>query len=477
MNKNNLPVIPVPAAEKVSGWGMFNVTKSPVLYPKTEKEIQEILEYANARKIKITLRGGGYSYGDPAVNSKGLVVNLSQFNKILDFDSKKGIIRVQAGATIRQIWEAAIVQSFWPPVVSGTMYPTLGGALSMNIHGKNNFAVGPIGEHILSFTFITASGKIMECSAQKNSELFYSAISGFGMLGVFTTITLKLKPIVSGKMKVTAVATRNLAEMIAYFEKEYERSDYLVGWVDAFAGGSSIGRGQIHKGELLKKGEDSDYPGNLALEKQHLPSTLFGVVPKSWMWLLLFPFNNNLGMRFVNLAKYILSVLGNNKVYTQGHAEFQFLLDYVPGWKKIYKPGSLIQYQLFVPKENALQTFESIFRLCQKKGIISYLAVFKKHRPDRFLMTHAVDGYSMAMDFPVTARNRKKLRELVFLMDEIAVANKARFYFAKDSQLRPEITRKVFGNQTLQKFQSLKKKYDPKGILESDLYRRIFGIK
>lgn len=475
MKEIQTPEIKIPKPERVEGWGMYNSSQSSVLKPKTEEEICDIIKYANLKKLKLTFRGGGYSYGDPAINHNNIIVDLSNYNRIIHFDHKKGIITVESGVTIKQIWEAAIVQSFWPPVVSGTMLPTLGGALSMNIHGKNNFAVGPIGEHILSFTFITGTGKIVECTPEKNKDLFYSAISGFGMLGAFSTITMKLKPIVSGKMKVTAIAARNLQEMINYFEKEYKHSAYLVGWVDAFAQGKSIGRGQIHKTEHLVKGEDTEYPDNLQLDKQHLPSTLFGFMPKSMMWLLLYPFNNNLGMRFVNLAKYTLSALTNNKIYYQGHAEFQFLLDYVPGWKKVYKPGSLIQYQLFVPKETALKTFTEIFELCQKHNIISYLTVFKKHRPDKFLMTHAVDGYSMAMDFPATSSNHKKLKQVVHLMDEIALAGGARFYFAKDSQLRPEIAQQIFGDKTLKQFFALKKKYDPNNILESDLYRRVFG--
>ena len=35
-----------------------------------------------------------------------------------------------------------------------------------------------------------------------------------------------------------------------------------------------------------------------------------------------------------------------------------------------------------------------------------YLGVLKRHRPYPFLMTHAVDGYSLALDFKVTKRNR-----------------------------------------------------------------------
>ncbi|PJZ70102.1 FAD-binding protein [Leptospira perolatii] len=463
------------ALKKVEAWGMNHYSMSHVFFPESESDFAGLFRYANASKTKITFRGGGCSYGDAATNQRGLVADITKYNKILFFDPKSGVLTAESGVTIKQLWEFGIEKGFWPPVVSGTMFPTLGGALSMNIHGKNNFAVGPIGDHILEFSFMTPDCKVHICSPKKNQDLFYSAISGFGMLGAFLTVTIKLKKIYSGKMKVWPVNTNNLQEMYDYFEKEYKHSDYLVGWVDAFASGKQIGRGQIHKALHLQKGEDKDFPENCKLEKQNLPSTFLGIVPKSWMWLFMVPFSNNFGMRLVNFAKWISGFLGNNKPYLQGHAEYAFLLDYVPNWKYMYKPGAMIQYQSFIPKENAVKAFEEIFSVCQKRGIVTWLAVFKKHKPDPFLLTHALDGYSMAMDFPVTKRNRQKLWSLAKEMDEIVLKSGGKFYFAKDSTLRPEILERAFPKKSLEKFKALKRKYDPKSILESDLYRRVFG--
>lgn len=54
-------------------------------------------------------------------------------------------------------------------------------------------------------------------------------------------------------MKVWPVVSTNLQDMFDYFEREYKNSDYLVGWVDAFASGNSLGRGLVHKAIHLKK--------------------------------------------------------------------------------------------------------------------------------------------------------------------------------------------------------------------------------
>ncbi|ABJ76114.1 FAD-binding oxidoreductase [Leptospira borgpetersenii] len=467
--------ITLPLPSKVETWGMNHYSLSPVFFPEKEEDFRDLFSYANNKGLKLTLRGGGCSYGDAATNTKGVVIDISKYNRILEFNSKTGIIKAESGVTIKQLWEFGIEKGYWPPVVSGTMFPTLGGALSMNIHGKNNFAVGSIGDHVLEFTFMTPNGKVFVCSRKKNRELFFAAISGFGMLGVFLNITIQLKAIYAGKMKVWPVVGKNLQDMFDYFEREYKSADYLVGWIDAFASGNSLGRGQIHKAVHLKKGEDPDFPENCKLERQNLPSTFLGIIPKSWMWLFMIPFANNLGMRLVNFAKFVSGYLTNNKPYFQGHAEYAFLLDYVPNWKLMYKPGSMIQYQSFIPKENAVDAFCEILKICQKRRIVTWLAVFKKHKSDPFLLTHALDGYSMAMDFPVTFGNRKRLWELAGELDEIVLKFGGKFYFAKDSTLRPETVQRAFPKKNLEKFYSLKRKLDPKGILETDLYRRITG--
>ncbi len=94
------------------------------------------------------------------------------------------------------------------------MTTTLGGCLGANIHGKNNFKMGTIGEHVTEFTAVLPTGAEITCSPNKNGDLFYSMISGLGMLGVITTVTLQMKKIDSGLIEVHAWPTRTLEEQL-----------------------------------------------------------------------------------------------------------------------------------------------------------------------------------------------------------------------------------------------------------------------
>ena len=42
----------------------------------------------------------------------------------------------------------------------------MGGAAAMNIHGKNNYALGPFGECVKSFDLMTARGELVHVTAE-----------------------------------------------------------------------------------------------------------------------------------------------------------------------------------------------------------------------------------------------------------------------------------------------------------------------
>jgi decaprenylphospho-beta-D-ribofuranose 2-oxidase len=437
------------------------------------EEIQNTFRLAKQRGLTVTLRGAGRSYNDAALNGGGIVLDLRDMNKIIEWNPESGIVKAEPGVTLQQLWQHVLPDGWWPPVVSGTMYTTLGGCLGMNIHGKNNFKMGTIGEHVLEFTALLPSGAELTCSPSLNGDLFRAMISGMGMLGVFTSITLKMKKMYSGLLEVHAYPVKNLSEQLDALLNGAPENDYIVGWLDAMAGGSGLGRGQMHSAKYLHEGEDPEPHKTLQVSYQTLPTKLFGVMPKSIIYIFMKPFSNNLGWGLVSTAKYIAGLRAG--YYRQSHAAFHFLLDYVPNWELAYGRGGLIQYQSFVPKETVQDAWTEMIKLSLKNGLPSYLGVTKRHRPDEFLLSHAVDGFSLALDFKVTDGNRKRLSVQLQEFDKIVLAAGGRFYFAKNSETTSETARRFLGEEVIKKFRALKHRTDPSNILESDLFRRVFG--
>jgi FAD/FMN-containing dehydrogenase len=441
--------------------------------PTCAEEIENIFKLAKRNNLTVALRGAGRSYNDAALNSGGIVIDLTGMNQILAWDSTTGLITAEPGLTLEKLWQTVLPDSWWPPVVSGTMTTTLGGCLGMNIHGKNNYKMGTIGEQVVEFTALLPTGEQVTCSPTHNGDLFYSIISGMGMLGVFTSITMQMKKVHSGMLKVHAFNVPNLDRHLDAIAECAPENSYTVGWLDTTASGKGLGRGQLHAAKYLEEGEDPEPAKTLQISHQTLPATMFGVFPKSIIHYFMAPFMINPGVRLINTAKYFAGMREGH--YLQSHAAFHFLLDYVPNWEKAYGRGGLLQYQSFVPKETAKDAWRELLTLSHKRGLPAFLGVTKRHRPDKFLLSHAVDGFSLALDFKIADSSRATMSAMLQEFDKIITDAGGRFYFAKNSETSSETAAKFLGQETVSRFKALKQRTDPENILESDLYRRVFG--
>ena len=428
----------VPQRERLAGWGMANFCTALSYRPRDAAEVAEAIADAAQRGLTVAHRGAGISYGDAALNEGGAVVHLSALDRILHFDPQSGIVRAQSGVTIAQLWRHVLGSGWWPPVVPGTMHVTLGGSAAMNIHGKNGFRVGPFGEHVVGLTLLDSHGTEHTLTRRCHGERIRGIVGAQGLNGTILDLTLQLKRVYSGLLNVTPIPTRSLDENLEALDRLAAEHDYAVGWMDAFATGAGIGRGLLHTAAHLPP----DHPESgmqMNAATQQLPSSIFGVIPSKHAWRLARPLVNQIGMRAINTAKYFAGSFGGTKPFLQGHAGFHFLLDYIPNWKYVYRPGGLLQYQFFAPKETAGSMFREALLLQQRAGMPSFLAVLKRHRLDDFAASYSVDGFSLALDFPIRRRNPQRLVALLRNFDRLQAEMGGHVYAAKDSVSRGQL--------------------------------------
>ncbi len=455
---------------RVEGFGLASSADGYLYRPSSPVEIAEVFDLARKAGRKAVLRGTGLSYGDASILGEAVVVDITRLDRILSWDRRTGILEAEAGTTIADIWRHTLEDGWWPPVVSGTMYPTLAGALGMNIHGKNNPQVGTLGEHVEELDVVLPGGETR--TLRPADPLFRAVVSGFGMFGAISRVKLRLKRVHSGDLHVLPLSCPNWDAQFEAFEKYVPLADYQVSWIDCFGRGNGSGRGQFHAAWYAD--EPGERPASLTESHQDLPDTIMGLVPKSIVWRALRFFNNRYGMRFVNAARHHATRLrADGRMHDQSLVGFSFLLDYVPNWRRAYLPGGFIQYQSFVPKDKAPEVFARQVELQQQAGLESFLGVLKRHRPDNFLISHAVDGYSLALDFKVTRRNKERLFALAHRMNDLVLDAGGRFYLAKDSTLRPSDVRAYLGEKTLAEYGRIKDEVDPDHLLDSALARRL----
>lgn len=451
---------------QLEGFGMVQSAPGYVYRPCTVGQIADCLVLATQSGRQVTLRGGGNSYGDAAIGSENLLLDFTRMNRILEWDPEGGRIRVEPGTTIQDVWEHTIEDGWWLPVVSGTMFVTIGGAVAMNIHGKNNLHAGYFAEHVLAIQVLKTDATLV--TVKPEDSAFWAIAGGLGLVGVIVSVTIQLKRISCGLVSVVERVSRDWKGQRSAFENAAGSADYAVSWIDAFAKGAHEGRGVFHEARYA----EIEDPASLAVDRQHLPDTIFGRFPKAKVWKYLRTLNSRFGMRFVNYAKNTSSrVLGDDKVVIQSLVEFNFLLDYLPNWKQSYQPFGFIQYQPFLPAESAVSVFSRIVASLQQAKLEPFLAVMKRHRPSSSVLAHGLDGYSLALDIKV--RDKERVWNQCQKMNDWVIEAGGRFYCAKDSTMRASDAQASFGKAALEQFRIQREIFDPKGLLTSDLARRL----
>jgi len=156
----------------IANWGNYPVMESEV---RTFSFISELKEYVQATKDFIP-RGNGRCYGDASLADKTILT--TKFDKMLSFDTAKGILECESGCTLDQVLEVIVPKGWFLPVTPGTKFITVGGAVASDIHGKNHHVDGSFSSHIVDMDIMLASGEIVTCSPTLRADLFEATCGG-----------------------------------------------------------------------------------------------------------------------------------------------------------------------------------------------------------------------------------------------------------------------------------------------------------
>ena len=456
--------------QRLYGWGRSTYSDSSVYKTIEIDEIHKVVEIANERDLRITCRGAGRSYGDNTLNDDHVVLDISGMIKIFNWDPNTGVITAEAGATIEQILLHCVPSGWIFPAMPGTRYVTLAGALGNNVHGKNALHRGCIGEHVQSFKVILADNKLYNCSRKENTELFFSVISGLGLLGIIVEVSLQLRKISSYYVDGKATSHKSFHELVEAYETIKDKYEYSIAWVDAIKKGTGLGRGEINYANFL---EDGDY----TIRDHKIPKNLFGLIPNDLVPFIAKILLNTQTMKIVNFLQVNTGSMSSD-VQTDkvSLSKYHYLMDMkFPKYNYFFRNGFFL-YQPILPTEHSIVGFQELLKITHKYGFYSVMSAFKAYREqnEEFLLPFPLEGYSITMDIP---KNKNKIQEQVkmfYEMNECVIKYGGRIYLGKTPVLNSDHFHAMYPN--LNKFLSIKEKIDPNNLFESNMYRRIMRI-
>ena len=423
----------------IANWGNYPVIEADEKTFSFTEQLKETLQQSDG----IIARGNGRCYGDASLAAQ--TISTLKYDKVLAFDTEKGIFECQAGITLDQVLEVIVPKGWFLPVTPGTKFITIGGAVASDVHGKNHHVDGSFSAHVLDMDVVLSSGETITCSAQQNSDLFWATCGGMGLTGVITRVRFDLKKIETSFIRQKQVKARNLEEVIQLFD-EYKHYTYSVAWIDCLKKGASFGRSILILGEHARLDE-------LPESKKQQPLQL----PKKRQ--ITFPINlpafvlNQYTVKAFNFLYYAKNTRReiNNIV---SYEPFFYPLDAILHWNRGYGKPGFVQYQFVLPL-GSKQGLVEILKRISDAGLGSFLAVLKVFGRQEDLISFPTEGFTLALDFPV----RKNLFSFLDELDQLVLHYGGRIYLSKDARMKPEVFWKSYPHAN--RFLEIVKKFNP----------------
>lgn len=402
---------------KLSGWGRFPVHEATVHAPRT---IEAVRAHVLAGPAVIA-RGNGRAYGDSAVNPPA-TLETRHLNRMIAFDPACGQLVAQAGVRLADIIAAFLPRGWFPAVTPGTKFVTLGGAIAADVHGKNHHKAGSFRSCVDWVELMEADGAIRRCSPDSDPALFDATLGGMGLTGIVLSAAIRLAAVETAWIRQTTLAAPNLSAAMAAFEANHAAT-YSVAWIDCLGSGAGLGRSLVMLGEHASLAElpetrrEAPFAGKPARQLA-VPLDLPG-------WTL-----NRLSVRAFNALYYRAGARQAGTRLVDWDSYF-YPLDAIARWNRIYGRAGFAQFQCVLPLDRSEAGLAALLAETSHAGAGSFLAVLKRFGPQDSAFSFPMEGYTLALDFPVTPRTLALMERL----DQITLAHGGRFYLAKDSRM------------------------------------------
>ena len=168
-----------------------------VIWPQSASEVSAILKFANRNGVPVTGWGSGSSLeGNPIPIRKGIVLDFSQMNRILEIREEDFQADVEPGVIYQDLNEKLRHTGLFFPPDPGAR-ATLGGMIANNASGTRTIYYGSTKDYVLKLSVVLANGEIVELGtrASKTSsgyDLIRLFVGSEGTLGVVVGATVRL---------------------------------------------------------------------------------------------------------------------------------------------------------------------------------------------------------------------------------------------------------------------------------------------
>jgi len=158
-----------------------------------DADVQAAVRFAAARRMRVSVKGGGHHIAGNAVVEGGLTIDLSGLRTVT-VDAAKRTARVAPGALLADFDREAQAHGLATPLginsTTGVAGLTLGGGFGW-LTRRHGLAV----DNLLAATVVTADGQVRVASDTTEADLYWALRGGGGNFGVVTSFLFQLHPV------------------------------------------------------------------------------------------------------------------------------------------------------------------------------------------------------------------------------------------------------------------------------------------
>lgn len=363
--------------------------------------------------------GMGRSYGDSCLNPDGTLWLTRGLDHLVSFDPTTGRLVCEAGVLLRDIQRLLVSRGWMLPVTPGSQMVTVGGAIANDVHGKNHHAQGSFGDHVSSLTLHRTDGQVLRCSPTEYADELAATIGGLGLTGVISQAELQLRRVAGPWMDTETLPYGSLDEFFNLSDCSEADWEHSVSWIDCLSGLGS-------RGLFMRANHSNASEGPIPSARQRrMPITPPVSLVNGWT------------LRPFNTAYFHLKRCQAGR--SLAHVEpFNYPLDNLLEWNRMYGPKGFYQYQSVVPRDVGQDAVSAMLQAITRSGQGSFLAVLKTfgQRKSAGMLSFPMPGVTLALDFPNRGPDTHRLMER---LDAIVREAKGRLYPAKDARMPKDL--------------------------------------
>ena len=408
------------------------------------------------RRIAAVSRGAGLSYSPASFGRGASIVSHRHFNRVLDFDSYSGIVEVETGISLGELYNFGAPRGYYLSVQPGHPKISVGGCIGADVHGKNQYRDGTFITQVESVRLFHPAHSVIELSRSNDPDLFYLTCGGFGLTGNILSARLRLSKVQRTRVALTAYPIAGISELPQLLNN-LQASDLLYSWHDFLARGDRLGRGFVIAGRFASPREPAAAAPAAIDFTSRLDSSSCGVLPFSLLnypsaWLI------NAVQRQIYRIRPAAMVDLHQFLFPVFNKSFYFAL---------FGKRGFHECQIVIPEGAFGEFMSDVRKYLERTRVPVALASGKLFGGERDRLRFTGKGLCFAFDFPRCPAGL----EFAAFLDRLMTEFRAWPNLIKDSRLTQRVVKAAYPEYD--RFRAELSAFDPQRLYQSELSQRL----